>query len=142
MGRTETDRWITNEPCLSAPINKTTKEGAEKTLLSEWRSVLKRCLTGPTSLEMSGKATTHPRDLAKPSKSHVLMWLSGAMPSTAKGLALLAGNMCFTCYVLQIAHQVGHAGIEIALPCCLSIGSLHRFNDSPQQEVRFCIQNL
>jgi hypothetical protein len=39
---------------LSRPIRKTTKEGAEKTLLSDWRSLLKKCLTGPTLLEMSG----------------------------------------------------------------------------------------
>jgi hypothetical protein len=33
------------------------KEAEEKTLLSEWISLLKKCLTGPTLLEMSGNAT-------------------------------------------------------------------------------------
>src|SRR6267378_1334831 len=46
---------FTNEPCLSGPINKTAKETEEKTLLSESRSLLKKCLTGPTLLEMSGR---------------------------------------------------------------------------------------
>jgi hypothetical protein len=39
---------------LSGPIGKTPKEAEEKTLLGEWRSVPKKCLTGPTLLEMSG----------------------------------------------------------------------------------------
>jgi hypothetical protein len=30
------------------------KETEGKTLLSDWRSLLKKCLTGPTLLEMSG----------------------------------------------------------------------------------------
>jgi hypothetical protein len=33
---------------------KNTREAEEKTLLSEWISLLKKCLTGPTLLEMSG----------------------------------------------------------------------------------------
>jgi hypothetical protein len=42
--RTETDRSITNEPCLSRPIRKTTKKAEEKTLSSESRrrSALKK----------------------------------------------------------------------------------------------------
>jgi hypothetical protein len=42
---------------LSGPIGKTPKEAEEKTLLGEWRSVPKKCLTGPTLLEMSGIPT-------------------------------------------------------------------------------------
>jgi len=34
---------------------KNTREAEEKTLLSEWISLLKKCLTGPTLLEMSSK---------------------------------------------------------------------------------------
>src|ERR1700751_1885591 len=45
---------FTNELCLPAPIRKTAKEGEGKTVLSEWRSVLRSCLTGPTLLEISG----------------------------------------------------------------------------------------
>src|ERR1700738_3951117 len=52
MGRTEADRYITNEPwssmCRSQNI--TTKT----TLRSERSSALKKDLTGPTLLEMSG----------------------------------------------------------------------------------------
>jgi hypothetical protein len=36
---------------------KNTREAEEKTLLSEWISLLKKCLTGPTLLEMSGYPT-------------------------------------------------------------------------------------
>jgi hypothetical protein len=56
MGRTEADRSITSEPQSSRPRSKTTKEAEEQTLLSDGRSLLKKCLTGPTLLEMSGKA--------------------------------------------------------------------------------------
>ncbi len=41
---------------------KTAKEAEEKTLISEWRSLLRNSLTGPTLLEMSGNPTTHPSD--------------------------------------------------------------------------------
>jgi hypothetical protein len=57
MGRTEADRKITSEPKSSSSRRKTTQEGEEKTLLSEGRSLLKKCLTGPTLLEMSGNPT-------------------------------------------------------------------------------------
>jgi hypothetical protein len=42
---------------LLGPIGKAPKEAEEKTLLCEWRSVPKKCLTGPTLLEMSGNPT-------------------------------------------------------------------------------------
>jgi hypothetical protein len=59
--------------CLHDPLNvdhlmltsdprRHTEEGKEKTLLSRWRSVPKKCLTGPTLLEMSGYPF---RDLAR-----------------------------------------------------------------------------
>ena len=38
---------------LAGTDQKDSKEAEEKTLISEWRSVLKKCLTGPTLLEMS-----------------------------------------------------------------------------------------
>jgi hypothetical protein len=57
MGRTEADRSITSEPKSSRPRRKTTQEGEEKTLLSEGRSRLKKYLTEPTLLEMSGYPT-------------------------------------------------------------------------------------
>src|ERR1700722_17619579 len=52
MGRAEADREITNEPKSSRPTRKTTQQAEEKTLLGEWISLLKKCLTGPTLLEM------------------------------------------------------------------------------------------
>jgi hypothetical protein len=39
---------------LAGTDQKDSKEAEEKTLISEWRSLLKKCLTGPTLLEMSG----------------------------------------------------------------------------------------
>src|SRR5882762_8543065 len=56
------DVWVGLKPTARLRTNrawrgrseKTTKEAEEKTLLSEWRSLLKKCLTGPTLLEMSG----------------------------------------------------------------------------------------
>jgi hypothetical protein len=54
MGRTEADREITNKPKSSRPTRKTNQQGKEKARFSEWISLLKKCLTGPTLLEMSG----------------------------------------------------------------------------------------
>src|SRR5580658_4980168 len=47
MGRTEAERWITNEPSWSRPRKK------PNPFQSEWRSLLKKCLAGPTLLGMS-----------------------------------------------------------------------------------------
>ena len=55
LGRTETDREITNEPWSS---KYRTKRTTKTTLRSDRRSLLKKCLTGPTLLEMSGYATS------------------------------------------------------------------------------------
>jgi hypothetical protein len=53
MGRTEADRKITDEPWSSI------ERGTNKTTLrSERRSTLKKRLTEPTLLEMSGNPTT------------------------------------------------------------------------------------
>jgi len=52
MGRTETDRQTTSEPKSSRLTRKTTQQAEEKTLLSDWRGLLKKRLTGPTLLEM------------------------------------------------------------------------------------------
>jgi len=52
MGRTEADRKITNEPWSSMQALKKTNKTTPR---SEWRSVLKKSLTEPTLLEMSGK---------------------------------------------------------------------------------------
>jgi hypothetical protein len=52
MGRTEADRSITSEPKSSRLTSKTTHEAGEKTLLSDGRSLLKKCLTGPTLSEL------------------------------------------------------------------------------------------
>jgi hypothetical protein len=54
MGRTEADPQITNEPWSSMQALKKTNK---TTLRSEWRSVLKKSLTEPTLLEMSGLPT-------------------------------------------------------------------------------------
>jgi hypothetical protein len=51
MGRTEADRQITNEPWSSMQALKKTNKTTPR---SEWRSVLKKSLTEPTLLEMSG----------------------------------------------------------------------------------------
>ena len=54
MGRTEADPMITSEPLSSMErLTKTNKT----TLQSEWTSALKKDLTGPTLLEISGNAT-------------------------------------------------------------------------------------
>ena len=55
-GSDETDREITSEPKSSRLTRKISQEAEEKTLLSEWMSLLKKCLTGPTLLKMSGYA--------------------------------------------------------------------------------------
>src|SRR6266404_8744120 len=55
MGRTEADPQITNEPWSSMQALKKTNK---TTLRSEWRSVLKKSLTEPTLLEMSGNPTS------------------------------------------------------------------------------------
>src|SRR5258708_27345704 len=52
MGRTEADRKITNEPWSS--MRRGQKTTTKTTLRSEGSSVLKKDLTGPTLLEMSG----------------------------------------------------------------------------------------
>jgi hypothetical protein len=54
MGRTEADRQITNEPWSSMQALKKTNKTTPR---SEWRSVLKKSLTEPTLLEMSGNPT-------------------------------------------------------------------------------------
>src|SRR5271163_1626331 len=57
MGRTETDRQITNEPKSSRPRKRPQVRKRKKNpLLSDWRGLLKKCLTGSTLLEMSGNA--------------------------------------------------------------------------------------
>src|SRR5271170_911858 len=55
MGRTEADRKITSEPRSSSREERQLREWKKKTLLSDRRSLLKKCLTAPTLLEMSGK---------------------------------------------------------------------------------------
>jgi hypothetical protein len=50
LGRTEADRKIMSEPWSSMQQSKRTRK---TTLRSEWRSVLKKDLTGPTLLEIS-----------------------------------------------------------------------------------------
>jgi hypothetical protein len=40
---------------LAGADQKDSKEAEEKALLSKWRSLLKKCLTEPTLLEMSGE---------------------------------------------------------------------------------------
>jgi len=54
LGRTESDRKITNEPWSSMKRSKRTNKTTHR---SEWRSLLKKDLTGPTLLEMSGSPT-------------------------------------------------------------------------------------
>src|SRR5277367_4484651 len=55
MGRTETDREITNEPKSARPRKRPQVRKRKKPpLLSDWRGLLKKCLTGSTLLEMSG----------------------------------------------------------------------------------------
>jgi len=55
MGRTEADRKITSEPWLSMQRRKKTEKNEREKLFSVTRgSVLKKSLTGPTLLEMSG----------------------------------------------------------------------------------------
>src|SRR6266436_6578284 len=53
MGRTEADRQITNEPWSSMQRVKRANKTTHK---SEWRVALKKDLTEPTLLEMSGNA--------------------------------------------------------------------------------------
>src|ERR1700722_18214736 len=61
-------RQLTNELNLPRPGQKDTEESErEKPLLSRWISLLKKCLTGPTLLEMSG----NPGDLNR-SMQHLL----------------------------------------------------------------------
>src|SRR5260370_30449092 len=55
LGRTESDRKITNEPWSSMQRSKRTNKTTHR---SEWRSLLKKDLTGPTLLEMSGNPAT------------------------------------------------------------------------------------
>jgi hypothetical protein len=55
MGRTEADRKITSGPWSS--MRRGQRRTRKTTLRSQWRSVLKKDLTEPTLLEMSGKAT-------------------------------------------------------------------------------------
>jgi hypothetical protein len=58
------DVWVGLKPTARLRANRSrqgqkespSKEAEEKTLLSDWRSLLKKCLTGPTLLEMSGNA--------------------------------------------------------------------------------------
>src|ERR1700688_1572440 len=53
MGRTETDRKITNEPWSSMQKNRNRKRAKEKnSFRRKERSVFKKSLTGPTLLEM------------------------------------------------------------------------------------------
>src|SRR6266849_5109295 len=55
MGRTEADRKITSEPWPSMQRRKKTEKNEREKLFSVTRgSVLKKSLTGPTLLEMSG----------------------------------------------------------------------------------------
>src|SRR6476646_2668753 len=70
MGRTETDRQITNEPrsSMRRGQNRTTKT----TLWSERSSALKKGLTGPTLLEMSGYRC---QDLTQ--RKSLLVWIAG-----------------------------------------------------------------
>jgi hypothetical protein len=51
LGRTETDREISKRAVV---VEEEDKRTMETTLRSERKSPLKKCLTGPTLLEMSG----------------------------------------------------------------------------------------
>ena len=58
MGRTEADRKITSEPWPSMQRRKKTEKNEREKLFSVTRgSALKKSLTGPTLLEMSGNPT-------------------------------------------------------------------------------------
>ena len=64
MGRTEADRKITSEPWPSMQRRKKTEKNEREKLFSVTRgSVLKKSLTEPTLLEMSGNRTSAPRCL-------------------------------------------------------------------------------
>src|ERR1700732_1257302 len=54
MGRTEADRQIYERAVV---VDAGAKENNKNTPRSEWRSVLKKSLTEPTLLEMSGNPT-------------------------------------------------------------------------------------
>jgi hypothetical protein len=62
MGRTEADPQIMNEPWSSMQALKKTNKTTHR---SEWRSLLKKDLTGPTLLEMSGKRSIRHLELRK-----------------------------------------------------------------------------
>src|SRR5216684_6656941 len=96
MGRTEADRQITNEPWSSMQRVKRANKTTHK---SEWRVALKKDLTEPTLLEMSGNPTTQPSEdngalprLPRSVSSHQLMRIPGHTDVVGTGLLTTRGT--------------------------------------------------
>src|SRR5277367_6061607 len=119
MGRTETDREITNEPKSARPRKRPQVRKRKKNpLLSDWRGLLKKCLTGSTLSEMSGYGVIS-NDADRFKRFYFIFFLSHEHTfPTARG-SRFSG-----CVVSPVSPQLAQAV------------SLHRFGVAHQTSLR------
>src|ERR1700746_2582754 len=88
LGRTESDRKITNEPWSSMKRSKRTNKTTHR---SEWRSLLKKDLTGPTLLEMYGNRVN--RDLEISSEGYPVEDIYSAVGILTLGISIVPDHV-------------------------------------------------
>ena len=82
-------------------MQRSKKTSKKTTHRSEWRSVLKKDLTGPTLLEMSGNPTTHPLDrvrvfLRKIQRANLVYWADATRFEAAVFIRFSRDRTCWS----------------------------------------------